>query len=191
MAWTSIVNGQTGLSVSQKLDTEFATLESDIAELQAGKADISFIALQSSDFTNQEPSGVGVARQVTFGSYATNSIITLEADGEVTFKAKGHYHAEIRLQIGRVGVAGTSLILVRCLKNDVQYGGGSAFKLADAEVLFPCVAILHLDMEIDDTLKFQIMRDPSGDNSGGLYMTDPSDGWNNIPSANITITKIG
>lgn len=191
MAWTSIVNGQTGLSVSQKLDTEFATLESDIADLQEGKADISFIALQSSDFTNQEPSGVGVARQVTFGSYATNSTITLEADGEVTFKVKGRYHAEIRLQIGRVGVAGTSLILVRCLKNGVQYGGGSAFKLADAEVLLPCVAILHLDMEIDDTLKFQIMRDPSGDNSGGLYMTDPSDGWNNIPSANITITKIG
>lgn len=191
MAWTSIVNGQTGLSVSQKLDTEFATLESNIADLQTNKADTPFIVLQSSDITTQEPSGLGVARQVTFGSYATNAIVTLEADGEVLFKADGHYHAEVRLQVGRIGATGVSLFLVRCLKNDVQYGGGSAFKLDNSDVLFPCVAILHLDMETDDTLKFQIMRDPSGHNSGGLYMTDPSDGWADIPSANITITKIG
>ena len=83
------------------------------------------------------------------------------------------------------------MVLIRCLKNGVQYGGGSAFKLADSDVLFPCVAMLHLDIAIDDTLQFQIMRDPSGDNSGGLYFTDPSDGWNTVPSANITITKIG
>lgn len=191
MAWTSIVNGQTGLEVSQKLDTEFTSLEADIAELQTTKSDIPFIVLQSSDDTNQEPSGLGVVKQVSFGSYATNAIVTLEADGEVILKVDGHYHAEIRLQVGRIGAAGTSLLLVRCLKNDVQYGGGSAFKLDNSDVLFPCVAILHLDMAIDDTLKFQIMRDSSGDNSGGLYMTDPSDGWNNIPSANITITKIG
>lgn len=155
------------------------------------KADIPYVALQSSDITTQEPSGLGVAKQVTFGPYATNSVMTLGADGTVTFSTAGHYHAEIRLQVGRTGATSTSLFLVRCLKNDVQYGGGSAFKLDDAEVLFPCVVTLHVDATIGTTLKFQIMRDPAGHNSGGLYMTDPSDGWNNIPSANITLTKIG
>lgn len=190
MAWSSIINGATGQEVSDKLDTEFGTIETNITLLQTGKADKAIIVLQSSDITTQEPTGLGVARQVTFGALVNNTYLSLDTSGTTTFKQDGHYHAEVRLQVGRVGVTGTSLFLVRCLKNDVQYGGGSAFKLDDADVLFPCVAILHLDMAIDDTLKFQIMRDPSGHDSGGLYMTDPSDGWNNIPSANITITKI-
>lgn len=191
MAWTSITNGQTGLQVSQKLDAEFATIESNISDLQTGKSDIPIIALQSSDMTNQVPTTLNTALQIKFGATVNNSYIFLDTDGTIKFKQAGHYHIEVRLQVGRIGVTGTSLLLVRCLKNNVQYGGGSAFKLADSDVLFPCVAILHLDTAIDDTLKFQILRDASGDNSGGLYMTDPSDGWNNVPSANITITKIG
>ncbi len=191
MAWTPIVNGQTGLAVSQKLDTEFATLESDITALQTGKSDKPIIVLQSSDITDQVPVALNTALQIKFGTTVNNTYIFLDTDGTILFKQAGHYHIETRLQVGRVGATGTSLVLSRCLKNDVQYGGGSAFKLDDAEVLFPCVAIIHADIAVDDTFKFQIIRDASGNNSGGLYMTDPSDGWNNIPSANITITKIG
>lgn len=190
MAWSSIINGATGQEVSDKLDTEFETIETDIASLETGKADKAVITLQSSDMTTQEPTGLGVARQVTFGALVNNTYLSLDTSGTTTFKQDGHYHVEVRLQVGRVGATGTSLFLIRCLKNGVQHGGGSAFKLDNAEVLFPCVAILHIDIVIDDTLSFQIMRDPAGHNSGGLYMTDPSDGWNNIPSANITITKI-
>ena len=191
MAWTTITNGLTGLEVSNKLNAEFATLESNITSLQTDKADQPVIVLQSSDLTNQVPTALNTALKVKFGATVNNTYVFLDTDGTVTFKQAGHYHVEVRLQVGRTGVTGTALLLARCVKNGVQYGGGSAFKLADSEVLFPCVANLHLDIEVDDTFYFQIIRDASGDNSGGLYMTDPSDGWSDIPSANITITKIG
>lgn len=165
--------------------------QSVLTALDIAKADKPNIALQSSELTNQIPSALATALQVKFGAAVSNTVLTLGADGTITFLQSGHYHIETRLQVGRVGTTGTSLLLARCLKNDVQYGGGSAFKLDDAETLFPCVAIIHFDAAVYNTLKFQIMRDPAGDNSGGLYFTDPSDGWNNIPSANITITKIG
>ena len=191
MAWTTITNGLTGLEVSKKLNAEFATLESNITSLQTGKADQPIIVLQSSDLTNQAPTVTNLAMKVKFGSTVNNEYVFLDADGTITFKEAGHYHVETRLQVGRTGVTGTALLLARCVKNGVQYGGGSAFKLADSDVLFPCVANIRVDIEVDDTFYFQIIRDASGDNSGGLYMTDPSDGWSNIPSANITITKIG
>jgi len=163
-----------------------------LSALDAAKSDKPFIVLQISDETNQLPSGLNTALQVKFGGvYAVNDWVSLAIDGTITFLRAGHYHVETRFQVGRVGTTGTSLLLVRCLKNDVQLGGGSAFKLADSEVLSPCSAIIHYDALVNDTIKFQILRDAAGDNSGGLYVTDPSDGWNIIPSANITITKIG
>ena len=94
------------------------------------------------------------------------------------------------MQIGRIGSVGTSLVLTRYLINNVQGGGGSAFKLESNDILSPCVAIVYVNANIDDTLKFEIMRDGSGDNSGGLYITNPNNGWNTVPSANILITKI-
>lgn len=191
MAWTSIVNGQTGQAVSDKLDTEFAQLENDIASLESEKADKPILVLQSSNTTNQEPTALDTAMQIKFGSTQTNAHVFLDTDGTVNFLRAGHYHVEVRLQVGRTGTSGTSIVLSRCLKNNVQYGGGSAFKLDNADVLVPCLAMLHLDIAQNDTLKFQIMRDGNGYNSGGLYITTPSNGWNTIPSANITITKIG
>lgn len=191
MAWTSIVNGQTGQAVSDKLDTEFAQLENDIASLESEKADKPILVLQSSNTTNQEPTALDTAMQIKFGSTQTNTHVFLDTDGTVNFLRAGHYHVEVRLQVGRTGTSGTSIVLSRCLKNNVQYGGGSAFKLDNADVLVPCLAMLHLDIAQNDTLKFQIMRDGNGYNSGGLYITTPSNGWNTIPSANITITKIG
>lgn len=190
MAWTSIVNGQTGQAVSDKLDAEFAQLESDILSLDNDKADKPVLVLQSSDTTNQTPTTLDTAMQVKFGSTQTNSYVFLDTDGTITFLQDGHYHVEVRVQIGRVGTNGTSIVLTRCLKNNAQYGGGSAFKLGNSDVLIPCLSILHLDIVKDDTLKFQLMRDGNGNNSGGLYITIPSNGWNTIPSANITITKI-
>lgn len=190
MAWTSIVNGQTGQAVSDKLDAEFAQLESDILSLQTGKTDIPITVLQSSDLTNQEPTALDTALQVKFGNSTTNAYLFLDTNGTITFLKAGRYRIETRMQIGRIGSVGTSLVLTRYLINNVQGGGGSAFKLESNDILSPCVAIVYVNANIDDTLKFEIMRDGSGDNSGGLYITNPNNGWNTVPSANILITKI-
>lgn len=190
MAWTSIINGQTGQEVSDKLDVEFGDLENDISDLQAGKSDNAIKVLDSSNFTNQIPTGLGVALNVKFGDIVNNDYLFLDSDGSITFKQSGHYHVYIRNQYGRVGSVGVSLLMGRYLINGAQEVAGSAFKLDGSDVLTISNAMLPLDVGVNDVLVFQTIRDSSGDDSGGLYATTSSHGWTTVPSSHILISKI-
>ena len=189
MAWTSIINGQTGLEVSQKLDTEFLELETSINDLETNKADKAELALMAYSNQTQEPSELGVPMQVLFGSLQENSFLRLDNNGDIVFKQSGHYHLQIRFHYGRDNSNGTSLLFARVTKNGTQIGGGSVAKLSSSNVLLSGMHIVPIDIEVDDTIKVEVIRDSAGDNSGGLFATTSSHGWNTANSAEILIYK--
>jgi hypothetical protein len=190
MAWVSIVNGETGLSVSQKLDTAFDALETDVADLKTNKAPLAVEVLNSyCPAPSQEPTGLGVAMDILFGQAVNNQYIFLDTDGSMRFKQSGRYHFLPKLAIGRLGSVGTSFLFVRMTINGVQEGVSCSFKLSSEDTVLPWNCPYEIDLSVDDVVQFQLIRDSTGHNSGGLYNYQSADGWNGSSCAAIVVTK--
>ena len=57
--------------------------------------------------------------------------------------------------------------------------------------MFPYELTLPIQVSAGDVLTWEIMRDSSGINAGGLYIHTNSGPWSNVPSADVNIYKIG
>tara|TARA_R110000850_G_C9894210_1_gene459213 strand:+ start:290 stop:850 length:561 start_codon:yes stop_codon:yes gene_type:complete len=145
---------------------------------------------------NQQPAGLGVANsaQIEFGpAFGTGSDpVQMGADGTVTINTAGTYRVKIAVQFGRTGGGGTSLILFRVRVNGVQSGRSIAAKIenADAEQYFENDTWLTVPAATE--LRFDLMRDASGNNSGGLFAVTPTveaGSWDLAPTAAIRLER--
>lgn len=192
MAWVPIVNGETGLLVSNKLDTAFGSLETRATNLENQKADkIIEVLRASSSQTPQEPSATGEAIQINFGAVQNKTQVLLDSDGSFTIKEAGTYSFQIRFQVGRTGSVGTSLIYIRPLINGLETFPPSAFKLSSDDTLIPYTCIFEFALNVDDVVSFQLIRDSAGHNSGGLYCFPSSHGWASATPASVILFKKG
>lgn len=140
--------------------------------------------------SSQNPAALDTPIQVSFGSAQTLTDVSLASNGTVTFNTPGRYLITLFLRFGRIGGAGTSIILNRFLVNNVQGLNSNVCSVDNANITIPFSTTLSMSVNAGDTFKLEIMRDSSGNNSGGLIATIPTlPSWNISPSATIIVSK--
>ena len=150
-----------------------------------------------SPLTSQEPTGLGLANliQVTYGAaqFGSSDPVQIDANGLVTINEEGLYRIKNVFQFGRTGASGTSELLFRILFNGVQVGRSIGIKLGNSDNLNYVDIDNWFNVPADSTLQVQLMRDTSGNNSGGLFKTIPTDEgaetWSDVPCALIRIER--
>lgn len=146
--------------------------------------------LSSFSGASQNPAALDTPLQVSFGSAQTNADVSLASNGTLTFNTAGAYTITLFLRFGRAGGTGTSVLLNRFLINGLQGLNSNACAISEATATYPFSTTIGLNVAQNDTFVLQIMRDSSGNNSGGLIATTPvAPTWNISPSATLIVSK--
>jgi hypothetical protein len=149
--------------------------------------------LRAASAAAQEPSALNTPLQVAFGAAqgTASDPVMVSAAGLVTFNVAGNYAVRIKLQNGRTGASGVSVLLSRVLVNGAQIGAPQAVKLASADVTIPSESRVVVNATAGQTFAVQIMRDGGGTNFGGLYpFTSAVPAWGTAPSALLVISRL-
>ncbi len=151
--------------------------------------------VRSPNLTTQAPSAVDSPYQVIFGSASgsPSDPVMVSAGGLITFNRAGSYAVRLKLQIGRTGGSGTSIIFSRLLLNGVAFGSPSVARIENANQIFATESRIAFNVAAGATLALQIIRDSGGTNSGGLVPLAPttlSATWGTAPSALLVISRL-
>ena len=151
--------------------------------------------------SNQEPSGLDIALQVEFGAAQNTGRdpVMLAADGTITFNQTGLYLINVFANFERQHIfsVSPSITAWRALLDGSQIGATKAVlqfaKYPQGQgIMFPYELTVPITIETAGTvLTYEIMRDSSGTDAGGLYIHTILGGWSNVPSASIDIFKVG
>jgi hypothetical protein len=205
MAKISTYTTDTVISASDKLigtdaDSSNATknfLVSDIsAYISSGIATNLAVTnvLNATDTNNQTPSGLDTPLQVLFGiaqGTGTDPVM-VDVSGNITFNESGIYLFNGYANFERQGSSGgNAVIAFRALLNGVQAGVTKMVELKDVGTGVPYDLTLPINATAGDVLTWEIMRDSSGVDQGGLYAHTLLGGWSNVPSVSVSIYKIG
>ena len=205
MAKISTYTTDTVISASDKLigtdaDSSNATknfLVSDIsAYISSGIATNLAVTnvLNATDTNNQTPSGLDTPLQVLFGiaqGTGTDPVM-VDVSGNITFNESGIYLFNGYANFERQGSSGgNAVIAFRALLNGVQAGVTKMVELKDVGTGVPYELTLPINATAGDVLTWEIMRDSSGVDQGGLYAHTLRGGWSNVPSVSVSIYKIG
>lgn len=148
--------------------------------------------LNGTSFVTQAPSALDTPLIVSFGA-AQGSISTpvqLDAFGKVTFNEAGLYFINGFGSVERQGSSGgVAILLFRARLNGVQVSTTKGFHLDTTGVSTPYEVTIPFQANAGDIFWFEIMRDSSGTNQGGVYPHTNLGGWSNTPSAQIQIWK--
>lgn len=173
----------------------------DIIELAKETiAPSSSIVLSAFSNVEQLPTATGEPLQVTFGGSQndSNDSVMLLSDGTIVFNQTGHYVFTGYGNFERQGSSGgVAILLFRSLLNDVQSGITKVVHLVHTDISIPYEVTQHINIDTEGTtLKWEIMRDETGTNAGGLYPHEINyidvagiQGWPDVPSAAVTISK--
>lgn len=149
--------------------------------------------LRAASTVIQAPTAVDTPLQLTFGG-AQGSIanpVMINAAGLVTFNTAGNYAVRIKLQNGRTGASGTSILLSRILLNGTQIGSPAAAKITQAESIFATDSRVVVNVTAGQTFAVQIMRDSAGTNFGGVYPQAATvTAWGIAPSALLVVSRL-
>lgn len=187
----NIPDNTSGAITPEKLREVTTQLADSMLYAAAGVKEVE--VLRASSTVAQAPTAVDTALQLTFGGAqgtASNPVM-INAAGLVTFNAAGSYAARVKLQAGRTGSSGTSILLSRILVNGAQYGSPAATKLVSADVTIPIESRVVINAIAGQTMAVQIMRDSAGTNFGGVYpQTATVAAWGVAPSALLVISRL-
>lgn len=150
--------------------------------------------LRSASTAVQNPSGLGVPLQVVFGaaSGTGSDPVRIAATGAVTFNQAGRYAVRAKFAVGRTAATGTSIILTRMLKNGVQVGSIDTSQIETANQIYSKESRVAIDVLAGDVITYQVARDPSGANFGGLVnfvATGALAAWGTSPSALVVVER--
>ncbi|ELE8284233.1 hypothetical protein RB998_004749 [Salmonella enterica] len=181
-------DNQSGLITPEKL-REVTTQMADSMLYGVKEVEV----LRASSTAIQEPSTTGTALTVSFGGAQKTSSdpVMINASGVVTFNAAGNYAIRVKLQAGRTGASGTSILLSRVLLGGAQFGLPAATKLASAESTIPIESRVVVNAAAGQTFTVEIMRDAAGSNFRGLYpQVATVSSWGVAPSALLVISRL-
>ena len=150
--------------------------------------------MTSSDFSSQEPSGLDTPLQVQFGIQqgSGSDPVQLSSTGAITFNQAGLYLFNGYGNFERQGSSGgVCIIAFRSLINGVQVGQSKMVELDKVGVSIPYEVTVPLNVSVGDVLTWEILRDSSGIDAGGLYTHNLLSSWSNVPSSSFTIWKVG
>lgn len=149
--------------------------------------------LRAASTATQAPSAVDTPLQVSFGAAqgSASDPVMINAAGTVTFNTAGNYAIRIKLQNGRTGATGTSILFSRILLNGAQIGSAAAVKMTQTDATTPSESRVVVNPTAGQTFQAQIMRDSAGSNFGGLYpQTATVTAWGVAPSALLVISRL-
>lgn len=149
--------------------------------------------LRAASTATQAPTAVDTALQVSFGAAqgSASDPVMINSAGTVTFNTAGNYAIRIKLQNGRTGATGTSILLSRILLNGAQVGSTAAVKMTQTDATTPSESRVVLNPTAGQTFQVQIMRDSAGSNFGGVYpQTATVAAWGVAPSALLVISRL-
>jgi hypothetical protein len=150
--------------------------------------------LRAASTVTQAPTALDTPLQLTYGTAqgSASDPVMVNAAGLVTFNVAGNYAVRLKLQAGRTGASGTSILFARLLKNGAQYGVPACAKMVSAEDTFPVESRVVINAAAGDTFAAQIMRDSGGTNYGGVYAVTPTTltTWGASPSALLVISRL-
>lgn len=141
----------------------------------------------------QAPSAVDTPLQVAFGAAqgAPSDPVSISAAGLVTFNQAGNYAVRVKLQCGRTGASGTSILLSRLVLGGAQLGSAACVKLTQTDATTPTDSRVVMNPTAGQTLQVQIMRDSAGSNFGGIYPQAATvTAWGTAPSALLVISRL-
>lgn len=149
--------------------------------------------LRSVSVVAQAPTAVDTPLQLAFGgaSGSASDPVMINAAGLVTFNTAGNYAVRIKLQCGRTGATGTSILLSRLLLNGTQIGSTAAVKLTQTDATTPTESRVVVNATAGQTFAVQVMRDSAGSNFGGVYpQVAVVTAWGTAPSALLVISRL-
>lgn len=141
----------------------------------------------------QAPTAVDTPLQLTFGAAQKSSAdpVMVNAAGVVTFNKAGAYAVRIKLQCGRTGATGTSILLSRILLAGAQFGSAACVKMTQTDATTPTDSRVVINATAGQTLAIQIMRDSTGSNFGGVYPQAATvTAWGTAPSALLVVSRL-
>jgi hypothetical protein len=181
-----------GTEVSSSNETKNYTIGS-IAALCASVFEFTPVLAAQSTVT-QAPSALNTAQQVTFGAAQGSSgdAVMISSGGLITFNQTGLYLINGYGSVERQGSSGgTAIFLFRFLVNGTQAGSVKAFHLDTPNLSSPYEITFPINITTaGTTASFEVMRDSSGTNAGGLYPHTNLGGWSNTPSAEVNIWQL-
>lgn len=181
-----------GTEVSSSNETKNYTIGS-IASVCASVFQFTPVLAAQSTVT-QAPSALDTPLQVTFGAAQGTSgdAVMISSGGLITFNETGLYLINGYGSVERQGSSGgTAILLFRFLVNGTQAGSVKAFHLDTPNVSTPYEITFPINITTaGTTASFQIMRDSSGVNAGGLYPHTNLGGWSNVPSTEVNIWQL-
>lgn len=188
---TNLPDNDSGSITPAKLREVTTQLADSMLYAAAGMKEVEI--LRAPSIIAQAPSAVDTALQLAFGA-AQNSAanpVMINAAGLVTFNVAGNYAVRIKLQCGRTGATGTSILLSRILLGGVQYGSAACVKLTQTDATTPTDSRVVINATAGQTLAIQIMRDSAGSNFGGVYpQAAVVTAWGTAPSALLVISRL-
>jgi hypothetical protein len=164
--------------------------------LQVGGQDVSASFREAdlirahSTAASQVPAAIGTPLQVEFGPVQSNSHVSLSASGALTALVSGAYAVRVKLQLGRTGAIGTSIIMTRILVNGVQFGVSQVSKLSSSDVTNAFDSRVLVQLTAGDVFTVEIIQDSAGAASGGLCAQSSSHGWTIAPTALLVVSDI-
>lgn len=149
------------------------------------------VQAQGDHNADQGPALVDVAHQILFGAGGTiTGNATINPDGSITINTSGSYLVNLTLTYGRTTGTGTAQVSTRLLVNDVQQGFSADTWLGTNDERQSTTTTFYLTLVASDDITIEFIRDSAGTNDGGLFArTSSIVGWNDIPSASISIYR--
>ena len=149
--------------------------------------------LFAGDETIQEPTATDTPLQIKYGPSQgdDDSVVKLDALGNITINQDGVYDFIGTYDFGRVGSSGgVSKIFFRGLVNGVPFGRAFAVDVDSPSIVIPLQFEVTARLKAGDIVTTEIYLDSSGVNEGGLYPEVSTIGWGVSPSANVRLTRI-
>ena len=172
--WTTINDlTSTGQDVSNALDTAFENIDAN-KDIIDGYMNDTVFRFEAKSTIDQAPTALDTPMQITIGAAQDTEHVSIDANGTITFKTAGTYSAQIDVMFGRTGASGVSHLTFRSLFNDTQTAPSFLTLLdsADIQIPFNQTGLIPITTA-GTTLKFEMYRDSSGNNSGGIYSRTP------------------
>lgn len=188
---TDLADNTTGAITPEVLRGVMTQLADSPIYAAAGVKEVE--VLRASSSVAQAPSAVDTPLQVAFGAAqgAPADPVMIDAAGLVTFNQAGNYAVRVKLQCGRTGASGTSILLSRLVLGGTQLGSAACVKLTQTDATTPTDSRVVMNPAAGQTLQVQIMRDSAGSNFGGIYPQAATvTAWGTAPSALLVISRL-
>ena len=188
---TKLPDNTTGEITPEDLREVTTQIADSMLYAAAGVKEVEVLRVAST--ATQEPPAVDAPLQLTFGAAqgSASDPVMMSAAGLVTFNQAGAYALRLKLQCGRTGSSGTSILLSRLLLNGAQLGSAAAVKITATDATVPTESRVALNVTAGQTFAAQIMRDSAGSNFGGVYPhTAAVTAWGTAPSALLVISRL-